>query len=130
MDISIGAATSAPYMPQQAYSQQGGANVSANATGPSASSTGQAGATVNVANPGPDQTSASPDRKLQEARKQNPAAAATAQPGYTFEVDPQNHRIMKVNDAKGVLIYQVPSKGQLALVEAQGSTQKNITLTA
>ncbi len=53
----------------------------------------------------------------------NPANASTnasmpANP--VFEVEFQGkHRVMKVNDSQGVLIYQVPSKGQLQLIQAE-----------
>jgi hypothetical protein len=132
MDISVSATASASYLSPQAFSQPGGAGVSANTTGQSTSTqAGSAGPVgTNAGNSTASQTAASPDKQLQQARKQNPTAEVTAHPGYIFEVDQQNHKIMKVSDAKGVLIYQVPSKGQLALVEAQDSAQKSIQLTA
>jgi len=135
MDLSV-SATTASYLPQQAYSRQGGsgARVDAVATAVNAQT---AVATNTVGQPGKSQsdntgtqTATTPDKQAQEAGKKNPAAEVTAKPGYAFEVDQQNHKIMKVSDAKGVLIYQVPSKGQLALVEAEESAQKRIALTA
>lgn len=72
---------------------------------------------------------ASGGRKPETPEKQRPAETPT-HPGYTFEVDQQNHRIMKVSNSRGVLIYQVPSKGELALVEAEEANQKRLLLTA
>ncbi len=80
-------------------------------------------------NPQPQATPGS-EKQYQEVRKKNPAADVTAKPGYSFEVDQKNHKIMKVSDSKGVLIYQVPSKGQLALIESEDASSKRLALTA
>ncbi len=42
--------------------------------------------------------------------------------GLRFEYENKT-QVMKVNDNKGILIYQVPSKGQLQLIEAQDSSE-------
>lgn len=118
MAISV-AATS--YIAQQAYSlpSVGGTRSQANTPpGPQTDPLNSA------------QVNANKDRQLQEARKKDPAAEITSHPGYTFETDSQNRRIMKVSDNKGVLIYQVPSKGELALVEAQDASKQRLALTA
>ena len=44
-------------------------------------------------------------------------------PGFSFEHQ-DRHQVMKVHNNKGVLIYQVPSKGQLTLIEAEDNTQR------
>lgn len=57
------------------------------------------------------------------ARKKDPAAEVASFPGFSFEyMDSQ--QVMKVHNAKGVLIYQVPSKGQLALIQAEDSANQ------
>lgn len=67
-------------------------------------------------------------REAREARK-----AATTEPvrpsGFEFDYK-DSTRIMKVNDSKGFLIYQVPSKGQLALLEASESAPSKVETTA
>ena len=58
------------------------------------------------------------------------SAQVTSQPvqepapnaGLRFEYENKT-QVMKVNDNKGILIYQVPSKGQLELIEAQDSNE-------
>lgn len=57
------------------------------------------------------------------ARKKDPTAEVTANPGITFEYE-DKHEVMKVHNVKGILIYQVPSKGQLALIDAEESGRK------
>ncbi|TCJ17094.1 hypothetical protein EZJ19_03865 [Parasulfuritortus cantonensis] len=44
--------------------------------------------------------------------------------GYEFDYE-ESRRVVKVNDSKGVLIYQVPSKGRLALIEAEDKAASN-----
>lgn len=67
------------------------------------------------------------------ARKEGASAdVAHAVPGFSFTFQ-DRHQVMEVHNAKGVLIYQVPSKGQLALIQAEDTNQKpgqNIRLTA
>lgn len=124
MDLSV-SATSSAYTAATAYGQAGSASApraNAQATTPPS---GQDTSSTTASN-----AQASPDKQLQDARKKNPAAEVTSHPGYAFEVDQQNHKIMKVSDNKGVLIYQVPSKGELALIEAEDSSKKRIQLTA
>ena len=53
----------------------------------------------------------------EDERKQVPATEASRAPGFQFEYE-DSRQVMKVLNGKGVLIYQVPSKGQLALIEA------------
>jgi hypothetical protein len=131
MDISV-TAPSVSYSIPQAYNLQGGAGSrstpAAVTVATHADTLVQSGASQGNASEA--QSSTSPDQQLQEARKKSPAAEVNSQPGFAFELDPKNHRVMKVNDNKGVLIYQVPSKGQLALIEAQESAQKTLRLTA
>lgn len=65
-----------------------------------------------------------PSRVLAEregsVKKDVPAAEPARSPGIRFEYE-DNHRVMRVHNSKGVLIYQVPSKGQLALIAAEDS---------
>lgn len=46
------------------------------------------------------------------------SAGAPSRPVFEVEYEGK-HRVLKVNDSKGVLIYQVPSKGQLHLIQAE-----------
>jgi len=131
MDLSV--STNFGYATQQAYSQpsvqvaRAGNTAAGNA--PAANATPQQPA-AQEGNNAQSNTATSSQKRIQELRKQNPAAEVTTHPGYTFEVDQKNHKVMKVSDSKGVLIYQVPSKGQLALIEADEAAKKHIQLTA
>lgn len=49
--------------------------------------------------------------------------------GFLFEYE-NNVQVMKVQDSKGVLIYQVPSKGQLALIAAEDESEPQLSRTA
>lgn len=126
MDLSI-SATSAAYLPMQAYAQQAAL---AGYPGP----TPQQNTTVTADTRGSRQSSAtraelspaSPEaQKAQEeaARRKDPSAEVSRSPGFKFEFQ-DSQQIMKVHNAKGVLIYQVPSKGQLALIEAEDNAQR------
>lgn len=126
MDLSVSAAATT-YLPAQAYSQQVGAAVAAASPAPAANVANQSGSQANTNTP---QSSQPLQQQLQAARKKSPATEVTNRPGYNFEVDQQNHKVMKVSDNKGVLIYQVPSKGELALITARESEQKRLQLTA
>jgi hypothetical protein len=64
-------------------------------------------------------------RLAREAAASEPARA----PGFKFEYEDAT-RIMNVQDTKGVLIYQVPTKGQLALLEATERSAARIEVTA
>lgn len=126
MDLSVNAAATT-YLPVQAYSQQAGQAASAAPPNPSANVQNQS---ASQADTNAAQSSSNLERQLQAARKKNPTAEVAGQRGYNFEVDLQNHKIMKVNDNQGYLIYQVPSKGELTLVTARESEQKRLQLTA
>lgn len=124
MDLSVTAATA--YLPVQAYAQQ-------------AAPRDQAVAEQAVAR-GPARTdSMAISPEAQQARdeaarrkERDPTAETAASPGFRFEYQ-DNHRVMKVHNSKGYLIYQVPSKGQLALIQAEEGAQqpgRQIELTA
>lgn len=66
------------------------------------------------------------------ARKQDPSTEKPRSPGFSFEYQ-DRQQVMKVHNGKGVLIYQVPSKGQLALIQAEEAASRDnrqIELTA
>ena len=137
MDISVSAMTTA-YVPTQAYSPQGvvavaaqaslAANVASNNTQAPASSTSGQTNSQSQANTTDIQSAAS--KQTRNARTQDTANVTSSVANFTFEVDQQNHRILKLSDGNGVLIYQIPSKGQLALISAQENEQKRIALVA
>jgi hypothetical protein len=58
----------------------------------------------------------------QPAVSYSPAQETEKLAGFRFEYE-DNVQVMKVQDSKGVLIYQVPSKGRLALIETEESGQ-------
>lgn len=117
MDLSVTSITTA-YQPQQAAVRGNG---DADATqGYSTASGGkrQAGA--------PRAELAAVARDARKAREEDirdkePVSDSSRAPGFSFEYQ-DSHRVMKVHNVKGVFIYQVPSKGQLALVEADDNT--------
>ncbi|MDD4880888.1 MAG: hypothetical protein PHR30_10615 [Gallionellaceae bacterium] len=128
MDLSV-ASTTATYPPVQSYpAQTGGRGNGGAATQDYAAvldSKGQATA---------DQTRLSTEeaqKALQEAaRKKDPSPPSTevAQVhGFAFEYE-GTRQVMKVNNEKGVLIYQVPSKGQLALIEVEDDSRQRSQL--
>ncbi len=57
-------------------------------------------------------------RATREAPKERPAPTVTTGGSIEFEQD-KGTRVMKVLDSKDVLIYQVPPKGQLTLIQAE-----------
>ena len=59
----------------------------------------------------------------ENARRRDPATETARSPGFVFEFQ-DSRQVMKVHNAKGVLIYQVPSKGQLALIEAEEAANR------
>jgi hypothetical protein len=65
-------------------------------------------------------------QREETARKQDPTAEATRSPGFVFEYE-DSQRVMKVHNQKGALIYQVPSKGQLTLIQAEEKQQVQLT---
>lgn len=67
-------------------------------------------------------------REGDAARRAAVAASARA-PGFKFEYE-DTTRVMKVQDSKFVLIYQVPTKGQLALLDAAERAATRIQVTA
>lgn len=124
MDFSVTSATS--YLPAQNYAQQ--ASVRSNG-GTDAQSRDAGASSADNRAPSTDRTELSPAsleaQKAREeaARRQDPAAEVSSTPGFSFEYE-GNRQVMKVHNAKGVLIYQVPSKGQLALIQAEDSAQE------
>jgi hypothetical protein len=136
MDISVSSAST--YLPAQSYAQQATARAY---TGTENQSTALAenARSNNQALARRDQVSelspASPEaQRAQEeaARRKDPTAEVSRSPGFSFEVQ-DSRQVMKVHNAKGVLIYQVPSKGQLALIETEDSAQqpgRQLRLTA
>lgn len=79
-----------------------------------------------------------PPAEQAPARGQNQAAqpTSTTKPqqaaqnaGIQFEYK-DGHRVMKVNDSRGVLIYQVPPKGELQLILEQENKTKQFQGTA
>lgn len=132
MDLSV-SATASTYLPVQGHAQQAGVR------GNNGAETQDYLATSGGSRR--DQTSrtetalVTPEtQKAQEeaARRKDPSAEVSRTPGFSFEYQ-DNHQVMKVHNAKGVLIYQVPSKGQLALIQAEDNTQllgQQLRLTA
>jgi hypothetical protein len=94
-----------------------------------------------VATPVPSATSDAPNGQqatarnaatltdAQAARRKDANSQAADVPGFNFVYEGK-HEVMKVNNAKGVLIYQVPSKGQLTLIEADERREQALRLTA
>ncbi len=79
-----------------------------------------------------DLSLAAQQSSAEEERKAEASAAAPQLAGFSFEYQ-DRQQVMKVHNGKGVLIYQVPSKGQLALIQAaDNDAQRNskISLTA
>ncbi len=57
------------------------------------------------------------ERERAESARRQEAPEQVRGAGIRFEYE-NSQQVMKVNNSKGVLIYQVPSKGQLALIES------------
>ncbi|MFZ5483318.1 MAG: hypothetical protein ACOZB0_03735 [Pseudomonadota bacterium] len=80
-----------------------------------------------LARDGRSRTTPSPleaERAREEAaRRRDPVAEPARSPGFVFEFQ-DSRQVMKVHNAKGVLIYQVPSKGQLALIETEEAANR------
>jgi hypothetical protein len=55
-------------------------------------------------------------------------AESVRAPGFKFDYE-DTTRVMKVQDSKAVLIYQVPTKGQLAILEAAERIASRIQVT-
>lgn len=66
-------------------------------------------------------TDARADSRTEARDPRQTESSATNDPASpVFMIEYQGkHRVLKVNDSKGVLIYQVPSKGQLQLIQAE-----------
>lgn len=64
-----------------------------------------------------------------DAARRAAATESARAPGFKFEYE-DTTRVMKVQDSKSVLIYQVPTKGQLALLEAAERATARIQVTA
>lgn len=117
MDISVTSVTTA-YQPQQAGVRSNGGDAHEySGAYRGKRQTDDARAEVSAA--------ALDARKVRDevARGKEVASGASRSPGFSFEFQEQ-HRVMKVHNVKGVLIYQVPSKGQLSLIEAEGNAQR------
>jgi len=132
MDLSV-TSTIAAYLPQQASAQSTGTRAK-----------GSEGGAVLAAAAGDGRRRESPangvvlampeDRGTRErAGRQAEAVSELARnPGFQFEYE-DRRQVMKVHNGRGVLIYQVPSKGQLALIQAEEvATQRSeqLSLTA
>ena len=123
MDITVTSVTS--YSPVQEPSlQQAVAAVQRQLTRPR-------DAAASLRQEGAIQRDAQALRQEESAREaRNTATSQPVRPsGFEFE-NKDNTQLMKVNDSKGVLIYQVPSKGQLALLEATEATSSKVKTTA
>ena len=59
-----------------------------------------------------------------EVRSKATDVEAEQNPRFLFEYE-NSRQIVKVQNSQGVLIYQVPSKGQLALIEQADSAEKS-----
>lgn len=135
MNIGVGAVT-ATYVPMQAYSQQGmmafaaPSSPASNNTNPPPSASQASSQSTSQSGQDASGLQAGNRKQAQNAQGHGAANASASVENITFQIDQQNHRIMKLNDAKGVLIYQIPSKGQLALITAQESEQKRLALVA
>jgi hypothetical protein len=71
------------------------------------------------------------DRREAEPPTAHPPAAhePPRQAAFRFEYA-DNTRIMKLQDSKGILIYQIPSKGQLAILQATEAAAGGVDTTA
>jgi hypothetical protein len=68
-------------------------------------------------------------REVEREARAGRANETSKTAGFEFEYK-DSTQVMKVNDSKGVLIYQVPSKGQLALLEATDPSAAQVKTTA
>lgn len=130
MDLGVSTAT-ATYLPAQAYAQPAVVRESRSAETVSKIETtgGSRQDTSAQAESSPASLAAQKARE-EAARKNDPSATVSLSPGFSFEYQ-DNQRVMKVHNAKGVLIYQVPSKGQLALIQAEDKGRnQELRLTA
>lgn len=122
--MELGVSLSTPFLASPAYSQavarSGGAEASERSNPEGRREASQPA----ILNP------ASAEAQRDEAaRRRDPAAESAQAPGFVFDYE-GNQRVMKVNNQKGALIYQVPSKGQLALIEAEEDRTDKVRLTA
>lgn len=126
MDVSV--ASTVTYLPTQGRAQQAGTR--GGGAQDFSATTGERSQTAKA-----ELATSALEREQagkEAARKKDPAAEVASNPGFRFEYQ-DNRQIMKVHNVKGVLIYQVPSKGQLALIQAEDSEQQRaqqISLTA
>lgn len=134
MDLSV-TSTIAAYLPQQAATQSAGMRANGSTGGPPASA-----ATAGDGRRGQGTADSAlltlPDDRGVRERAVRPAADAVNElarnPGFQFEYE-DRRQVMKVHNARGVLIYQVPSKGQLALIQAEEAAaqrSEQLSLTA
>ncbi|MFA5081854.1 MAG: hypothetical protein WC474_04815 [Hydrogenophilaceae bacterium] len=124
MDLSV-ASTTATYPPVQAYPAQAGGRGNGGAT-----TQDQAATLDSKGQATTDQTRLATEeaqKALQEASRKKdtdaPSTEVAQVHGFAFEYE-GTRQVMKVNNEKGVLIYQVPSKGQLALIEAEDDARQ------
>lgn len=127
MELSVTSATA--YLPVQAYAQPAAGRDQGAALQDQAAAAAERQAVRG------ESVSVSLDAQQaqeEEARRKNPGTEVARSPGFSFEYQ-DKHQVMKVHNSKGFLIYQVPSKGQLALIQAEENPQqpgRQIELTA
>jgi hypothetical protein len=126
MDFAVAAASYNPMLTN--YSQQASNITSAQNMAPSNNGQTQANRLTLISQDGNAQKNAT--NLQQDPNKSNAATKSTlareqqsAQSGFKFEFK-DNVRVMEVHDNKGVLIYQVPPKGQLQLLQAEKKASK------
>ena len=117
MDISVTSVTTA-YQPQQADMRSNGGDEH----GYSRASRGKRQAGASDAEASSILLNAGNARE-EVIRGRAAGAEISRVPGFSFEYQ-DHHQVMKVQNIKGALIYQVPSKGQLTLIEAEDNTQR------
>lgn len=131
MDLGVSTAP-ATYLPTQGFAQQAIVRESRGAeTVGKIETAGGGGRRDASAQAESSPASLAAQKAREEAtRKKDPSATVSLTPGFSFEYQ-DNQRVMTVHNAKGVLIYQVPSKGQLALVQAEDKGRnQELRLTA
>lgn len=130
MDFGVSTAT-ATYLPTQGFAQQALAREGRGAETVGKIETAGGGRRDASAQAESSPASLAAQKAREEAaRKNDPSATVSLSPGFSFEYQ-DNQRVMTVHNAKGVLIYQVPSKGQLALIQAEDKGRnQELRLTA
>lgn len=77
----------------------------------------------------PEQTAQTQADALRAAREKQSQQSNNIAGTIQFESE-EGSRVMKVLDSKDVLIYQVPSKGELALIKAEEAAARRILASA